>query len=377
MDFSYSQEQKDLRELSRKILDEVSPVENLPNFEEPQDWFHEQLWQELAKAGLLGVGLPEDVGGFGGGIIELSVLLEEIGRSCAPVPVLPTLLMGAAPIDRFGSDEQRKRILPSVVTGELLLTAALTEAGEQNLEAPTTNASPDGGGWRIDGTKDYVPAASIAGWILVSASTPDGVGLFLVDPKRDGVALEGQATTTGELEYIVTFENVSVDATDVIATGEKAVEALNWLVDHLLAGLSAMELGVADQAVRMTAKYTAERKQFGKPIAAFQAVAQRAGDAFINVEAIRLATIQGVWRLSQGLPARRELVIAKFWAAEGGHQACYAAQHLHGGIGVDTDYPLHHYYLLSRRIELTLGGANTQLSWLGDRLAGDEWTPAP
>lgn len=377
MDFSYTDEQKELRNLSRKILDEVSPVENLPNFEQPQDWFHEKLWQELAKAGLLGVGLPEDVGGFGGGIVELSVLLEEIGRSCAPVPALPTLIMGAAPIDRFGNDEQRKRILPRVVSGELILTAALTEYAERDLAVPTTTATVDGEGWRIDGRKDYVPAASIAGLLLVSASTADGPGLFLVDPTREGVSLEGQETTTGELEYIVTFDSVCVDAADALATGNDGQTALEWLIDRMLAGLCAMELGVAEQALRMTATYTGERKQFGHPIAAFQAVAQRAGDAFINVEAVRLATIQGMWRLEQGLPARKELLIAKFWAAEGGHHACYAAQHLHGGIGVDTDYPLHHYYLLSRRIELTLGGAHTQISRLGERLAGDEWTPAP
>jgi alkylation response protein AidB-like acyl-CoA dehydrogenase len=125
----------------------------------------------------------------------------------------------------------------------------------------------------------------------------------------------------------------------------------------------------------MTAKYTSERKQFGKPIATFQAVAQRAADAYIDVEAIRLSTWQALWRLATGRPARRELLIAKFWASEGGHRACYAAQHLHGGIGVDTDYPLHRYYLMSRQIELTLGGAHAQLARLG-RLLADE-RPAP
>jgi len=198
-----------------------------------------------------------------------------------------------------------------------------------------------------------------------------------VEPTARGVSLEAQATTTGEYEYIVTLDGVAVDDGDVLAVGTSGRVALDWLIDHTIAGLCATELGVADQALRMTAKYTSERKQFDKPIASFQAVAQRAGDAFINVDSVRLATMQAVWLLSEGLPAKRELAIAKFWAAEGGHHACYAAQHLHGGIGVDTDYPLHHYYLLSRRIELTLGGSNTQLERLGQRLAGDDWTPAP
>jgi len=140
MDFSYTQEQKDLRELARKMLDELSPVEKLPDFEEPQDWFHDQTWKEFAKSGLLGVGLPEDVGGLGGGIVELSVLCEELGRSCAPVPVLPTLVMGAGTIDRFGSAEQRTRILPDVVAGRTILTAAITEAGARDPFAPATRA---------------------------------------------------------------------------------------------------------------------------------------------------------------------------------------------------------------------------------------------
>lgn len=372
MDFSLTQEQKELRALSRKILDDVAPIESLPDFEQPQDWFHQRLWTELAKAGLLGVGLPEDVGGFGGGITELAVLLEEIGRSCAPVPALCTLLMGAAPIDRFGSREQRARILPGVVTGDSILTAAIAESAESAV-----TATKDGSAWRLDGRKDYVPAASLASLIVVAANTESGPGLFLVDPKAGGVSLEGQATTTGELEYIVTLDGVSVDAGGVLAVGPEGQVALDWLIEHTLAGLCAMELGVADQALKMTAKYTAERKQFGKPIASFQAVAQRAGDAYINVECVRLATTQAVWRLANGLPAKRELAVAKFWAAEGGHYACYAAQHLHGGIGVDTDYPIHHFYLLSRRIELTLGGANTHLSLLGRHIASDDWTPAP
>jgi alkylation response protein AidB-like acyl-CoA dehydrogenase len=120
----------------------------------------------------------------------------------------------------------------------------------------------------------------------------------------------------------------------------------------------------------MTAQYTASRKQFDKPIATFQAVAQRAADAYIDLEAMRLSAQQAIWRLASGRDADRELAIAKFWAAEGGHRVCYAAQHLHGGIGVDTDYPLHHYYLKSRHIELTLGGSHTHLMSLGERLAG-------
>jgi alkylation response protein AidB-like acyl-CoA dehydrogenase len=191
----------------------------------------------------------------------------------------------------------------------------------------------------------------------------------LVDPQAGGLEIEAQDTTTGELEYRLKLSGVTVGDSDVLGGRADDGEMLDWLILRATAALCATEVGLASNALKMTAKYTSERKQFDKPIASFQAVAQRAGDAYIDLEALKLSTMQAVWRLSENLPADREVSIAKFWAAEGGHRICYSAQHLHGGIGVDTDYPLHHYYLRSRQIELTLGGTNTHLSALGDRLA--------
>src|SRR5581483_7042007 len=136
-----------------------------------------------------------------------------------------------------------------------------------------------------------------------------------------------------------------------------------------LAGVCAVEMGVVERALRMTAEYTSKREQFGKPIATFQAVGQRAADAYIDVEAIRWTTWQAVWRLAAGLPAADALAVAKFWAAEGGHRVVYAAQHLHGGIRLDLDYPVHRYYLWSKQIELTLGAATPQLVRLGASIA--------
>jgi 3-oxocholest-4-en-26-oyl-CoA dehydrogenase beta subunit len=145
---------------------------------------------------------------------------------------------------------------------------------------------------------------------------------------------------------------------------------VKWLVDRALAGLCAMEAGVVERALRMTAEYTSTREQFGKPIAKFQAVAQRAADAFIDVEAMKWTAWEAVWRLAQGLPADEEIAIAKFWVGDGGHRVVYAAQHLHGGIGIDLDYPLYRSYVWSKQIELTLGSATQHLVRLGAALAG-------
>ena len=370
MDFGFSSEQEDIRTVSGKIFGDLCKAERLPDFEKAGERMDGELWKALAEASLLGVALPENHGGMGFGIAELCILLEQAGRHMAPVPLFPTLVLGAAPLAEFGSAAQKDRYLRDVVAGKVVLTAALAEADSRDVEKPSTRAKPDGAGWILDGVKICVPAAGMAARILVPAATPDGrIVLALVAPDADGVSLEGEETTTGDLFHRVTLSGVKVPADDLLAGPERGAAALRWLVERSVAGLCAMELGVAEKALRMTAKYTSERKQFGKLIATFQAVAQRAADAYIDVEAIRLTTWQAIWRLSKGLPAARELSIAKFWASEGGHRACYAAQHLHGGIGVDKDYPLHRYYLLSKQIELTLGGAHEHLAKLGAGLA--------
>lgn len=370
MDFGFSPEQDDVKALAEKIFTDLCSVERLPDFEKDDEHFDRTLWAELAKAGLLGVALPAEHGGMGFGIAELATLMEQAGRFVAPVPLLPTLVLGAAPIAEFGSAELCARILARVVSGQIVLTAALAEPDSRDARNPSTRAMQTATGFTIEGVKFCVPAARLAEVVLVPARTTDGgVIVALVAPDAAGVTLEAEATTTGEIYYRMTLDGVVVNTADVLAGPERGAAVLEWLIERALAALCAMELGVAERALRMTAKYTAERKQFGKVIATFQAVAQRAADAYIDVEAVRLSTWQAVWRLAAGLPATRELSIAKFWASEGGHRACYAAQHLHGGIGVDKDYALHRYYLLSKQIELTLGGAHEHLERLGARLA--------
>jgi alkylation response protein AidB-like acyl-CoA dehydrogenase len=144
---------------------------------------------------------------------------------------------------------------------------------------------------------------------------------------------------------------------------------VQWIFEHTTAALCATAAGVCETALRMTAEYTKTREQFDRPIATFQAVGQRAAEAYIDTEAVRLTAWQAAWRLDAGLPATAEVSVAKFWAADGGQRVVHAAQHLHGGIGVDRDYPLHRYFLWAKHLELTLGGATSQLLRLGSLLA--------
>jgi alkylation response protein AidB-like acyl-CoA dehydrogenase len=368
MDFAFTPEQDALRELARKILGDRLTHERLRTVEAMPDWFDREVWAELAKANLLGVALPEDVGGGGLGLVELCLLLEAVGWAVAPIPAWATLVLGALPIAEFGSAEQRARWLGPVAAGDAVLTAALVEPNADDPTRPATRARKDGAAWRLDGVKACVPAAHLAARVVVPAATDGGVGVFLVDPRGAGVRVARQEATNGEPQGEVTLAGAAGEPLGDPAKGDAIVA---WLLERALVGLCAIEAGVVERALRMTAQYVSTREQFGKPLATFQAVSQRAADAFIDVEAIRWTMWQAAWRLAEGLPAADEVRIAKFWAAEGGHRVVYAAQHLHGGIGIDLDYPLHRYYIWSKTIELTLGSATPHLARLGAAIARD------
>jgi 3-oxocholest-4-en-26-oyl-CoA dehydrogenase beta subunit len=375
MDFSFSEEQQEIQGLAAQILGDKVTHDRLKEVEASPDWFDRDLWSELAKAGLVGIALPTDVGGGGFGILEAALVLEEVGRTVAPVPYLPTVILGALPVAQFGNDEQRKRLLPGVAEGDTFLTAALAEELNLDPAAPTTTATDKGGTWRISGSKTLVPAAHLAASVLVPAATGNGsVGVFLVDPKGTGVELVRLITTSGEPQFNLTLTDAPAEPLGALSNGNAMSDGkaiVDWIVERATAALCAVQLGVCEQALKMTAEYTSTREQFERPLAAFQAVAQRAADAYIDTEGVRLTAWQAVWRLAEGLPAANELAVAKFWAAEGGQRVVHAAQHLHGGIGVDVDYPLHRYFLWAKQCELTLGSATPQLVKLGKALADE------
>jgi hypothetical protein len=372
MDFGLTEEQEATRDLAKQILEDRVTHERLKEMEAGGESFDRDTWAELAKAGLLGIALPEDVGGSGLGFVALCLFLEEVGRTVAPVPVLPTVVLGALPIAEFGTDEQKQALLPGVVEGDTVLTAALVEVGADPLH-PTTTAKQDGNGWVVEGEKTCVPAGLVASRMLLPARTGDdgSIVVLIVDPDADGVSRARQDTTTGIPEAQVSFDGVRVGASDVLGDASSGAAIVEWIVDRANAALSAIATGVCEQALHMTAEYTKTREQFERPIATFQAVGQRAADAYIDTEAVRLTALQAAWRLEEGLPAAAEVAIAKFWAADGGQRVVHAAQHLHGGIGVDRDYPLHRYFLWAKHLELTLGGATPQLLKLGAILASE------
>ena len=372
MDFALTEEQVALRDLAGQILSEQLPPERLREIETGDaDWFAADVWAELAKADLLGLCLPEADGGGGYGLFELALFLEEVGKAVAPVPLHATLALGALPIARFGTEAQRGELLPKVIDGTLVLSAALSE-GSVGLPpaVPSTEAVADGDGWRITGRKDLVPAAHLAGRVLVPARTGDGTStVFLVDPAAAGVSQERNTSMNGEPLTSLTFDGVAVGHGDVLGEVDRGAEVTAWVLDRGVIGLCAVQAGVCEAALRTTATYTSERKQFDTPIATFQAVAHRCANAYIDTEAIRLTAHQAAWRIDAGMAASEEIAIAKFWASEGAERVVHAAQHLHGGIGVDLDYPVHRTFRWAKHIGLSLGGGTAHLRRLGTLIA--------
>jgi alkylation response protein AidB-like acyl-CoA dehydrogenase len=381
MDFSFSDEQNELRELARKILSDLATNERLKDIEAKQPVFDQELWRELGRSNLLGLAIDEVHGGSGGGsgsggasgfgYFELCMLLQEMGRAVAPVPVYASLVLGALPLAAFGSNAQKSEWLPRAATGEAILTGALVELGADDVTSVATTASPDGDGFVLDGEKTLVPAAQLADRIVIPAQlkSEGEIGLFLVDPRATGVHLEAQTTSDRQAYAHVRLDGAAGERLPETGSGSTAVR---WLADRATVSLCALQLGVSERALEMTAEYARERVQFDRPIGSFQAVHQRAGDAFINVEAIRLSFLEAALLLAQGQegPAVDDAIsVAKYWASEGGQYTAYACQHLHGGIGIDVDYPLHRYFIWSTQLEHSLGCASEQLQRLGARIA--------
>lgn len=370
MDFNFSEEQNTVRDLARGILEKEVTPERVGQVEKQPGWHDSTLWQTLADTGLLGLAVAEEHGGMGYGFPELCMLLGELGRVVAPAPAIPTLVLGALPIAELGSAEQQAEWLPRVVSGEAILTAALTDAGSPDQAPPATRAHREGGGWLLNGTKTLVPVAHQADCLLIPATAEEGIGFFLVDPKTPGVTVTPSLTSRGDALCEVVLENVQLPDSALLGGGLDASCAnLVRLYQHALVATSITQVSVCERAVQIAAEYLTGRIQFGVPLGSFQAVQHRMADAYIDLESMRWTAWRAALVLADGRNAEREAMVAKFWAAEAGARIAASVQHLHGGIGIDLDYLVHRYFLWSKTLELQLGGGPETLARLGRNMA--------
>lgn len=374
MNFDFSDDQTAIRELALQIFADRATDEFMLKFSRSGQTYDEDLWRTLAQQGLLGVAVPEEAGGSGLGLIELCLVLEEQGRHVAPVPLFASLVLGGLPIAAFGSDEQRQRYLAPMTAGDMKLTAAIAEAGMNPAVATAVSARREGDGWVLSGTRQVVPDGAAADCVLVPAVADDGSEtVFIVDTGAPGVTVTPVAFgLSGERAAHLSLDDVRVDAGNVLGDAGQGAQIVEWLLERANVGHCALQVGVTEEAMARTAAYVTERKQFGVPLGTFQALAMRMADSYIDVEAIRSTYWLALWRLSEGRDARAEVRAAKWWACDAAHRIVSTAQHLHGGMGADVEYPIHRFFLLAKQISYGLGNASQQLEQLGRLLAEDD-----
>lgn len=361
MKFSFTEDQLAIKDLAEKIMADRVTDEFWRGFSQSGEPYDKELWSVLGQSGLLGVALPEKIGGSGLGVIEMCILIQEQGRFLAPIPLVYSLAAGALSIAQFGNELQQKAYLSGLIEGTTLLTAPIGEMGKRSEEI-AFDVKRSGNHWVLSGFSDSVPYAEQANAMIIPARYEKDIALFIVDSDMPGISVIPQISTNGEPVARLGLDNLLISDEALLTTGEKSWRLIEQQVTIAIA---ALQLGVAQEALRRTAEYTNERKQFGQTISGFQSVAHRAANSYIDIEAMRSTLWQAAWRLSEGIPAEKEVSIAKWWANEGAHRAVHSAQHLHGGIGSDIDYPLHRYFLWAKYLEFIGGGARRQLVDLG------------
>ena len=372
MDFSFSEDQTAIRDLANQIFSDRTTDEFMLAFDRGGKVYDDELWTTLAEQGLLGITVPEAFGGTGLGFTELCLMLEEQGRRISPIPLYSNLVLGVLPINEFGSPQQKEKYLTPLAAGQLKLTAAIAELGISDAVAGRVTAVQNGDNWLLSGALDCVPDSPVADAIIVPTFSSDGEQtLFILDADTIGLSIESQTTSLGSNQGSLRLDRVEVNPGAVLGEVGRGEEILDWLELRAETAICAMQVGVTEEALKRTAEFTCERKQFGSPIGSFQAVAMQAADAFIDVEAIRSVYWLALYKLESGLDARAEVRCAKWFATDAGHRIVYRTQHLHGGMGADLEYPIHRFFLWAKHLGMMLGGRSVQTTKLGALLASD------
>lgn len=353
MDFDFSEEEQAISDLTQQIFEDKVTHEHLRSLTKSKENFDRELWLSLAETGVVGATIYKEFQGAGLSFLGVTALLEKVGKYAAPIPALETIVTGAMPIQEFGTENQKAELLPKIAEGELIATTALITSDEVTVEES-----------RLSGSFDFVSYGLEADILLV----PTASGVFIIKRSDTGVSMEPRETTTGYSQAKLTMNNVDTQQLGTVSCEDFTA----WLSLRIDSAICSIMAGACEASLGLASEYTKIRQQFDRAIATFQAVSQRAGDAYIDTEAVRLTSRQAAWRISAGLPSAEQVAIARWWASEAGFRVVHAATHLHGGVGVDRDYPLHRYFLMARQLELMMGNSEEQLEKLGNLLANKE-----
>lgn len=351
MDLDFSEEQQMLRDMVRGLCNEYSPVEVVRAMEDDPNGTPEDLWKQLSELGLLGLLIPESYGGAEQGMLEAALIYEELGRALAPSPHFPSSVLSARLLVEAGTETQKQEWLPKIASGEAVLTPAWLEPdrgfGDVGVQLA---AKADGGDHLLTGSKRHVLFASTAARLVVLARDGDDVGFFLVDPNAPGVTLKQQRSLAADTQYDVELDGVRVAPGDRIP-GDWA----QWdtvMHDGIIL-LAAWAMGGAERAVEMTTEYAKERKQFDKPLGAFQAISHYLADATTNVDGGKALVYEAAWARGEGRDVARLAPMAKLFACQTYRDVTAMCQQVWGGVGFTIEYDIQLYFRRAKQLQIT------------------------
>jgi alkylation response protein AidB-like acyl-CoA dehydrogenase len=362
MNFNLTEEQEMLRTSARDFLDEKCPKTLVAKMEKDERGYPPELWQELAGLGWLGLVFPEQYEGSAMSFLDLAVLLEETGRGCLPGPFFSTVVLGGMTILDAGTDEQKNDLLPRIARGEAIVTLAVTEAdGLYEPASIKVRADAAGDGFVISGPKLFVPDAHVADYIICAARTrtapdaADGITLLIVDARSHGVVTTPLHTMSGDKLCEVVFNKVKVSPDMVLGTVNKGWPVVQRALHRAAVAKCCEMIGGMQKALELTVSYAKERKQFNRPIGSFQVIQHYCANMATDIDGARFATYQAAWRLSEGLPADREVAIAKAWMNDAFGRVITLAHQIHGAIACTIDHELQFYTKRGKAADLSYG----------------------
>ena len=357
MDLDFNEEQEMLRGMVREMLSEHCPVELVRKYEDDPKGFPPELWKQLGELGLTGMLLPEEYGGSNQTLLEAAVVYEEFGRAMAPTPHFVSAVMSGGVILAAGSEAQKNEWLPKIASGDAILTQAWIEPDNGfGPEGVQLQATPEGDGFRLDGVKRHVYYGGAADRIIVLARTGSGatdIDLFLVDPNAEGVKLTQQLSQASDAQYRMDLSSVKVSADDRI--GAAGTGWATWdrqMLDGVIL-LAAEANGGADRALEITVAYANERKQFDKPLGAFQALSHYMADPSTNIDGSKVLTYEAAWTRAQGRPIERLAPMAKLFACETYHEGTRICEQIWGGVGFTIEYDIQMFFRRAKQLQLS------------------------
>ncbi|HVH76390.1 MAG TPA: acyl-CoA dehydrogenase [Stellaceae bacterium] len=374
MDIGFSEEQELLRDSAKKFLEAECPTSYVRARMAESAAVTPEFWGRIAAQGWLGIVYPEEFGGSGLGMVDLVVLLEEMGRAVMPGPYFSTALLGGMAILEAGSAAQKAQLLPKIAAGELRATLALVEAEARwDARGVRLAARPEGSGWRLSGTKLFVPDAHLAELIVVAARTgegstaEDGVSLFLVPREAAGLSIALLPTIDATRKSCeVRFDNVALPGTALLGEAGSGWRPLARVLDRAIVALSAEMCGGAERVLTMTTDYARMRIAFDRPIGSYQGVKHKAADMLVDVENAKSLTYYAAWALDEGeKDAPLAAAMAKAYASDAARRVAAAGIQLHGGIGMTWEHDLHLYLKRAKASEVAFGDA----AWHRERAA--------